>query len=130
MPKDELKRVARARLSDARALLDASRFDGAVYLCGYAIEVALKARICQNLRWPEYIVGGKYHSLKTHDLDVLLSFSGTEAYTKTQDLAEWNEVCEWDPEVRYEAIGTALPARAERMVAAAKTLLEYWLRAI
>jgi len=28
--------------------------DGATYLCGYAVEVALKFRICLTLNWPEF----------------------------------------------------------------------------
>jgi HEPN domain-containing protein len=51
---DELDSIARARIEDAKALLAAGRFDGATYLCGYAVEVALKARICRALGWAEF----------------------------------------------------------------------------
>jgi hypothetical protein len=34
----DLKGMARVRLKDAEVLLLARRFDGAAYLCGYAIE--------------------------------------------------------------------------------------------
>jgi hypothetical protein len=44
IPVAELDKLAKARLDDARALLAANRFDGATYLCGYAVELALKAR--------------------------------------------------------------------------------------
>jgi len=50
----ELDKIAEARLDDARALLTASRYDGATYLCGYAVEVALKARVCRVLNWPTF----------------------------------------------------------------------------
>jgi HEPN domain-containing protein len=46
--------MAQARLEDAEALLQSGRYDSAVYLCGYAVELALKARICLNLNWNEY----------------------------------------------------------------------------
>ena len=46
----ELRKIAKARLKDAEALLAAHRYDGAIYLCGYAVELALKARICQTLK--------------------------------------------------------------------------------
>ena len=36
---DELDRIARARLHDAKSLLAAGRFDGAIYVCGYAVAV-------------------------------------------------------------------------------------------
>lgn len=47
----DLRRIARARLRDAEILSRARCFDGSVYVCGYAVEIALKARICRTLRW-------------------------------------------------------------------------------
>jgi HEPN domain len=54
IPVSELDGIASARLEDAKTLLSAGRFDGASYLCGYAVEVALKARICRVLSWPDF----------------------------------------------------------------------------
>ncbi len=45
----ELDLIAEARLNDGRALFAAGLYDSASYLCGYAIEVSLKARICRTL---------------------------------------------------------------------------------
>jgi hypothetical protein len=50
----ELKRLAADRLKDAQSLLKAKRYNGAIYLCGYAVELALKARICQTLKWADF----------------------------------------------------------------------------
>jgi hypothetical protein len=47
----ELRKLARARLKEARLLFAVKRYDAATYLSGYAIETALKARICQTLKW-------------------------------------------------------------------------------
>jgi HEPN domain-containing protein len=47
----ELRKLARARLKDAQLLFAVKRYDAATYLSGYAIEMALKARICQTLKW-------------------------------------------------------------------------------
>ncbi len=81
-----LKSISRARLSDAKVLLEAKRYDGAVYLCGYAVELALKARICRTLRWsgfPETQSDFRgLLSVKTHDLEILLRFSGIEPRIK------------------------------------------------
>ncbi|MCB0065385.1 MAG: HEPN domain-containing protein [Caldilineaceae bacterium] len=70
----------KARLEDAEVLLAANRYDGAMYLCGYAVELALKARICRTLKWAGYPSTRKefegYQSLRTHDLKVLLHLSG------------------------------------------------------
>jgi HEPN domain-containing protein len=50
----ELRKIARTRLREAEALYQAKQYDGATYLCGYAIEAALKARICKTLNWEGY----------------------------------------------------------------------------
>jgi HEPN domain-containing protein len=44
IPTPDLKAISRARLRDAKVLLKGKRLDGAAYLCGYAVELALKAR--------------------------------------------------------------------------------------
>lgn len=124
---NDLDAIAKARIHDAEALAAASRFDGSVYLCGYAIEIALKARICKSLAWSDY-PGTRaefqgYQSFKTHDLDVLLHLSGVEATVKSSYFLEWSTVATWDPEVRYRAIGSATASDAASMLTAAKTLL-------
>jgi hypothetical protein len=76
----ELRRIARARLGDAEALFAAHRYDGAMYLCRYAVELALKARICRTLHWDGFpSTAGEfasYQSFRTHNLDVLLNLAG------------------------------------------------------
>ncbi|MGH9933419.1 MAG: HEPN domain-containing protein [Pyrinomonadaceae bacterium] len=83
----ELLKIAEERLKDAEALLAAGRYDGAIYLGGYVVELALKSRICRTLNWKSFpqTTGEfqNYRSFKTHDLDVLLSLSGTEDKIKT-----------------------------------------------
>jgi len=125
----ELTTVARARLRDAEALLAAGRFDGAVYLCGYAVEIALKARVCRTLKWSGFPSTNKefegYHSFRTHDLDVLLHLSGAEARIKKPEyLPAWSAVAMWEPSARYRPIGTASSADATDMIEAAKVLLK------
>lgn len=39
----DLRKIARERLKDAEALLAAARYDGAIYLGGYVVELSLKA---------------------------------------------------------------------------------------
>lgn len=92
----DLQRIARARLRDAEVLTRARRFDGSVYVCGYAVEIALKARICRTLRWAGFPGSNMefqgYASFRTHDLDVLLHLSGREAIIKTRHLTAWSVV--------------------------------------
>jgi hypothetical protein len=47
--KAEFQELAEQRLVEARALLDQGRWDGAYYLAGYAVELALKACIIKAL---------------------------------------------------------------------------------
>ena len=125
--RSDLTRIARARLRDAEVLYRSRRYDGAIYLCGYAVEIALKARICRTLSWPEYpSTGGEfqnYQSFRTHNLHVLLRLSGIEERIKTTLITEWSAVAAWDPEARYKPIGSATRQAAELMIASAKVLL-------
>ena len=124
----DLRSIARARLRDAKILLRAKRFDGAFYLCGYAVEIALKGRICRTLKWsgfPDTTQDFKgLQSLKTHDLEILLRLSGVEAQVKAKRLAEWSKMLDWNPEKRYQPIGKSTEPQATDMVTAATRLLE------
>jgi HEPN domain len=124
----KLRAIARARLRDAQILLRAKRFDGAYYLCGYTVELALKARICRTLKWsgfPE--TAQEFHglqSVRTHDLEILLRLSGVEPRVKAKYLKEWSVVLNWNPEKRYQSIGQITRAQTVDMVQCAQKLLE------
>lgn len=124
----DLDQIAAARLEDARVLLAASRFDGAVYICGYAVELALKARICRALNWPDFPFTRRefegYASFRTHDLEVLLRLSGQEANIKQNHFLLWNPVALWNPDVRYRSIGSATKPVAETMFGSTDALLK------
>lgn len=123
----DLRTIARARLADAEALFRARRYDAAAYMCGYVVELALKARICRTLRWPTFPeTRGEFEglaSLRTHDLDVLLRLSGQEAMIRRSSIREWNVVNTWRPERRYLPVGTTSRAEARAMLDAAHVLL-------
>ncbi len=124
---EDLDRIAEARRDDAVALLGAERPDGAIYLCGYAAEVALKARICRQLNWAEFPRTSKefehYRSFQTHNLAILLRLSGQEARIKATHFVEWNVIATWNPESRYENVGTATMPSAGDMLDAAQVLM-------
>src|SRR5437016_6763901 len=108
----DFRKIVKARLKDAEVLLSAGRFDGAVYLCGYSVEIALKARVCRSLKWDEFPSTTKefqgYHSFKTHNLDVLLHLSGAEKKIKSKHLTAWSFVTRWEPDTRYKQIAPQL----------------------
>lgn len=123
----DLVSLARARIEDAQALCAAGRYDGAVYICGYAVEVALKARICKTLKWDGFPETAKEFvgktSLKIHDLNMLLHYTGVEAKIRRQHATDWALATSWSPELRYRQIGTATLANAQDAISAAKNLI-------
>ena len=108
-------------------LLAAGRSDGATYLCGYGVEVALKARICRVLDWPEFpSTGGEfqgYRSFQTHELGVLLRLSGQEARTRRDHSELWTPISGWTVESRCNVAGTTQQFDAAVMIRAAEQLL-------
>jgi HEPN domain-containing protein len=105
----QLQELARLRLREAKALYAADLYDGCVYLAGYAIELALKARICKLLKVNEYPTefGSSY---KVHDLDRLRLLAGLSREVDVNKNKErydnWSTAVTWDPEQRYDAAGT------------------------
>ena len=124
----QLREIARERIKDAEALLAAERFEGAMYICGYAVEMALKARICRTLRWPDFPqtdseFGGqnrKYSPFKRHLLNLLLSYSGREDQIRNRFTAQWTLVDSWDPQSRYNPPSKAIRANRAKDKAALK----------
>ena len=123
----DLKSVSRGRLKDAEILHKARRYDGAIYMCGYAVEIGLKARACRTIKWAAFPETAKefqgLQSFKTHNLDLLLRLSGAEGKIRSKFIAEWSVVLRWNPESRYHKLGTASKQDATEMIAAAKSLL-------
>ena len=123
----DLRTIAHSRLQDAQILFANARYDGAGYICGYAVELTLKARICDTLNWPAFPQTPKeftnYTSFKTHSLVVLLSLSGREQLIKQNHLADWSFVCQWNPEDRYRVAGGISANDAQQFLASTTALL-------
>src|SRR5688572_7681535 len=119
-----LRRIAKARLRDADCLFRGRRYHGAHYLCGYAIELALKASICRTLKWKEYQTSRDYTSFKTHDFEVLLSLTGYGDVVHARYLNDWSKVAVWKPEMRYDPVGRVTRRQAQDMIASTRRLLD------
>ena len=105
---ENLEKLSEEKLRDADVLYGAGCYGGAFYICGYAVELSLKEKICITLGWDEYPSDGKYKFLKIHDFEVLLHFSGAEKQVKKTLMSEWSIVMKWNPDTRYSsAIQTA-----------------------
>ncbi|MSP27569.1 MAG: HEPN domain-containing protein [Methylococcales bacterium] len=120
----DLETLALERLLDADALIEAERYDGAIYIAGYAIELVLKARICKTLKWTDFPENQDYRSFKIHNLDVLLHLSGIENEIKTNYFADWSLASKWNPENRYK---TNAPVSKHAAELTLKSIKKLWV---
>jgi len=140
---EEQKKISRTRIRDAKILLNNGSYDSALYLCGYSIEVALKAIICKNLN-----IGGLESAshvpstkqdfeiiskLKTHNTEDLLALvpSTISLEIKSKKFADWSTVQKWNPEMRYAPIqGRKIKAESINVIQATEKILRYLWRQI
>jgi HEPN domain-containing protein len=121
----ELKGLARTRLKEAQALCASGLYDGASYLAGYVVELALKVRICRILDLTDYPdTGDISRSFKTHKLDDLLRLAGLQRkfdQAKAANpnlLTNWSLVTQWSEQARYHPVGTSPRVRTEEILVA------------
>jgi HEPN domain-containing protein len=122
-----LRKLARDRLRDAKVLFRAGRYDAVWYIAGYAVELALKHRICRTLNWSEFPMTlsefQRLQSFKTHDLEILLRLSGQQGRINAQATPEWTVVSKWNPEVRYQQTTPTSQSDAEKMLRAVQIIV-------
>jgi HEPN domain-containing protein len=117
-----LKKLGLDHLRDAKILFNAGGYNGAIYLAGYAVELALKAHICQHLGWDTLDEA----ILKRHDLQFLLRFTGLESQRESF-LYQWDLIAEWNPEMRYDEFRDFQAGEASQFIEATEYLLEIFL---
>ena len=110
-------------MEDAKALLATGRYDGGIYLCGYAVEMALKARICAVLSWDVWPGRRNYDTFYTHNLDVLLNLSGKERQIKSELSVDWSIATKWHEGLRYSPPQTTA-GELKEMIDATTALVE------
>ena len=109
----EQVRASHQRLEDAKALLNASRWRGAMYIGGYAVECLLKVKLmqtygCQNLRALDDVLRQRsillaHRTVFTHRLEDLLRLApGYNRLIQNRDiLSLFNKINQWMPSWRY-----------------------------
>jgi hypothetical protein len=113
--KQQLQELAHLRLQEAEVLFAADLYDGCVYLCGYVIELALKACVCAKLGVQEYPGDSgtrdrwRKDTFWIQDFDDLSLLAGLESEISLANpalLQNWSITTKWRPERRYQAKGT------------------------
>jgi HEPN domain-containing protein len=107
MERADFQRLADERLADAEALIVAGRPVAAYYLCGYAVECALKACIARLTKQDTFPPreAPKYY---VHDLTKLLDYSGVDVAFRQEVAndpdfaANWAVAKDWSEETRYQ----------------------------
>ena len=109
----ELAGASRQRLADAKVLLNASQWRGAMYMAGYAVECLLKTRLmhiydCKNLRELEDLLRQRSilpanRTVFTHQLEDLLRLTpGYNRLMRNREMLPlFNKVNQWTPNWRY-----------------------------
>ena len=103
-----LQELANIRFDEAKFLLDNGRYDGAYYLSGYVIELALKACIAKRIKEHDFpdkdIVKNSYtHQLSTLFNTALLWDLFEQDLKKNKQLElNWSIVKDWKEDSRYE----------------------------
>jgi hypothetical protein len=105
----ELQELAKHRLIDAEALIAASRWSGAYYLAGYAIECASKAAVLRYVELTGIIFEDKKFAEKcwTHDIEVLVKMAdlektrGDAIQTNAELGTNWLIAKDWNELSRY-----------------------------
>ena len=115
------------RLKDATCLHDADRFQGAIYLCGYALECEIKYRVCRA-RGVLHMEEGEAKQYG-HKLPELLDAAGLlRPLTGNRDLyiAFQNISSRWSTEIRYSG-GASSRRESEKFLKDSRALL-LWLK--
>ena len=123
IPIQTLKYLISNKIKDAKTLMENKRLATSIYIAGYAVEIALKYKICRTLHFnqgfPEtkqeinnyltYInrnnaqpLSIRLVDIRNHDLNQLLFYSGVELLIKSSFFPEWAIVNQWNPELRYK----------------------------
>ena len=116
MNRTALQNLSTERVEDSKALLAASRWSGAYYLAGYALECALKSCVLAYVERSGIIFEDKKFAEKcwTHDLDTLvrqadlIGEQGVAIGANRQLGANWALAKDWSEAARYRICSQSL----------------------
>ncbi len=130
----DLQVLARTRLAEATALLEAGRPDGAYYLAGYAVECALKACIARSTERYEFPDKKTVDASHTHNLRDLIKLANLEhirleeAKRDAKFRNNWDVVQQWSEHSRYRRHETALAEALVKAIGDRKHGVIVWIK--
>jgi HEPN domain-containing protein len=124
--RQQLRDLALLRLQEAEVLFNTGLYDGCAYLCGYVVELALKARICATLGVNDYPEKGSRlrDAMKSHvldDLGLLAGMGHDLTSARPALVANWSSLIEWKPEWRYNPKGSYDRKSAQKLLNAVRS---------
>jgi hypothetical protein len=128
LSQQQLGQLAKSRLAEAQVLHENGHWDGAAYLCGYSVELALKCVILQDRLWgfpedsDEFDL---YKQVKTHELgDLFILSRRNEKLQGDKDFwVAWQCVRDWCSEFRYRPIGEADEPSSKKMLDSSRVIM-------
>jgi hypothetical protein len=134
----DIRQLADLRIEEADNLNKVGFPDGAFYLAGYAVELYLKAKICENLNLPTFYAqyAPKTDLAKTfliHNLDRLLLLSGLLPKFEAEKISDpvfrghWLNIESWSEKCRYDEQGTHISKETMAFIESVKFITQ-WIK--
>lgn len=132
-----LKELSKIRLIEAKTLLDNNYYNGAYYLSGYIIELAIKACIAKKTSKYEFPDLETVRNSYTHDLKQLLKTASlwvqfdSDIKINSGLQINWSIVKDWSESSRYEKhtkqeAEDILSAVTDKNEGVLKWIKQYW----
>ena len=134
----DIRSLADSRLEEAELLSANGFYDCAFYIAGYALELQLKAKICEHFNLPDFY--SQYvprtdlaKTFLIHNLERLILLSGLHAKFEVERIANtnfdshWYNVSLWSEKSRYNLIGTQTITEITNFLESIKIIIE-WIK--
>jgi hypothetical protein len=110
MDRNTLRALAISKRNDAELLFQNARHSNAYYLFGYAVEIAIKARISRLFRAETLPDRKLVNATYTHNLNDLIGTAGLAEELRNRRNgspafdSHWSTVADWNETTRYDII--------------------------
>jgi HEPN domain-containing protein len=131
----DFQALAEVRLAEAKTLLDGGHWDGAYYLTGYAVELALKACIIKLVMATDAFLDRNFSKdCYTHDIEELVELAGLKSARDAAGATDpvldrnWLITKDWTEQSRYHRIAESEARSLYNAVSDATSGVMSWIR--